>query len=174
MIKRKKLIKADTSIDYLLAIIEDARFTTIKRVENISTEELHWQYSEGWNTIGALLSHCISLSHYFSVYYILNRKFTAEEKEKYKAGLELGKYVPELITHQPIRFYIDALQDAHQQLCDAVKTLSQEDFVKQREGYDKETGCNLAWVLYHAAEDEVHHRGQISLLRKLYKKLHTV
>jgi len=172
MIERKTLIHANTSIDYLMGIVEDARITTIQRIENIPTEELHWQYSEGWNTIGALLSHSISISHYFRIYYILNEKFTDEEKKKYKPGLELGKYVPELITQQPVEFYIEALQDAHQQMCTAIKTLSEDDFLEKREGYNKETGCNLAWVLYHAAEDEVHHRGQISLLRKLYKNLH--
>jgi len=174
MIERKKIIQADTSINYLLGIVEDARVTTIQRIQNISTNELHWQYSEGWNSIGALLSHCISLSHFFRVYYIQNQKFNEEEKKKYKPGLELGKYLPELITQQPVSFYIDALQDAHQQFSEAISTLSEEDFLEKREGYNKETGCNLAWVLYHAAEDEVHHRGQISLLRKMYKQLHEV
>lgn len=174
MIKRKTLIKADTSIAYLLGIMEDARVTTLQRIENIPTEELHWQYSEGWNTIGALLAHCISLAHYFRVYYVENKKFTDDEKTKYKPGLELGKYVPELITNQPVNFYIEALQDSHQQLSEAIKNLSEEDFLKKRKGYNEETGCNLAWVLYHAAEDEIHHRGQISLLRKLYKQLHSV
>lgn len=174
MIKRKTFINADTSIEYLLAILEDARVTTIQSVENISTDELHWQFSEGWNTIGVLLSHSIGLSHYFRVYFIEENKFTPEEKEAYKPGIEMGKYIPELITDQPISFYIKALQDAHQQLSAAIKMLNKEEIFRKRAGFDKETGCNLAWVLYHAAEDEIHHRGQILLLRKLYKKQQTV
>jgi len=126
MIERKKLIQADTSINYLLGIVEDARVTTIQRIENISTEELHWQYSEGWNSIGALLAHCVALSHYFRIYYIQNQKFTEEEKIKYKPGLELGKYVPELITQEPVSIYIDALQDSHKQFSDAIKNLSEK------------------------------------------------
>jgi len=173
MIKRKTLVVADVSTVYLCSILEDARVTTIQSVENISTDELHWQYSEGWNTIGVLLAHCIALSHYFRVYFIGNKKFTQAEKEAYKPGLEMGKYIPELITQQPVNSYIEALQDALQQLCEAVKKLNKEDLYKKREGFDKETGCNLAWVLYHAAEDEIHHRGQILLLRKLYKKQQT-
>jgi len=174
MIKRKTFINADTSIEYLLAILEDARVTTIQSVENISTDELHWQFSEGWNTIGVLLAHSIGLSHYFRVYFIGGNKFTPEEKEAYKPGIEMGKYIPELITNQPISFYINALQDAHQQLATAIKTLNKEEIFKKRAGFDEETGCNLAWVLYHAAEDEIHHRGQILLLRKLYKQQQTV
>jgi uncharacterized damage-inducible protein DinB len=49
-----------------------------------------------------------------------------------------------------------------------MRQLSREDLIRKREGYDPVTGHNLAWTLYHKAEDEVHHRGQISILRKIY------
>lgn len=158
----------DHSIDYLLGILEDARFTTLQRLENISVEELHWQYKEGWNTIGVLLSHIIALENYFRIIYIDGRKMTKEETEKWLPGLEMGKYIPQLIHHKPIETYIAALEESRQFLLKALKNLSFEDFSKRIDDYDKETGCNLAWVLYHFAEDEVHHRGQISILRKLY------
>lgn len=49
--------------------------------------------------------------------------------------------------------------------------LSEEEFHAKREDHNPETGYNLAWKLYHLAEEEVHHRGQISLIRKLYRHL---
>jgi len=83
----------------------------------------------------------------------------------------MGKYISELMTDQPIEYYVEKMTESTDLLTAAVKELSEEEFHDKREGYDPETGCNLAWVLYHLAEDEVHHREQISLLRKLYRHL---
>ena len=161
---------ADHSIDYLLGIFYDARATTLRIVKDISTEELHWQIQDGWNTIGALLSHIIAIGHYFRIVFIEERELTEEENERWTAGLNLGEYVPELIADQSIEHYIELLEDNYKQVVEAVKGLDLEKFHKKQNYYDPENGSNLAWILYHLAEDEVHHRGQISLLRKLYKQ----
>jgi len=171
--KRKFLIPfgetSGQSIDYLLGIIEDARMTTLLYTRDISTEELHWQYAPGWNTIGALLSHITSAGHYFRIHFIEGKEWTASEEKEFLPGMEMGKYLPQLITNEPIAVYQERLAIARNLLEDAIRRLSVEKFHERRDGYNKETGCNLAWVLYHLAEDEVHHRGQISLIRKLYK-----
>lgn len=159
------------SIDYLLGIIFDARAVTLRLTEGISTEELHWQYTEGWNTVGALLSHIISCGHFFRIHFVENRKLNEQESAEIIPGLEMGKYIPELITNQPIEYYTEKMAAATDLLIKAINQLSEEEFHARREGYSEETGCNLAWVLYHLAEDEVHHRGQISLIRKLYRHL---
>lgn len=175
MNERKTFIRfgtaADSSIDYLLAILEDARITTLRGVVGISIEELHWQYDKGWNTIGCLLAHMVSLSHVFRISFIEGRPLTDEETEEMTPGLEMGKYIPQLITGEPIESYIAQLEASMAKMVAQVQQLSKEDFWQRIEYYDPETGSNLAWVLYHLAEDEVHHRGQISIIRKLYKHL---
>ena len=60
----------DHSLDYLIGILEDARITTLQRVERMTIHELDWQYREGWNTIGALLSHITAIEHYFRIVFI--------------------------------------------------------------------------------------------------------
>jgi uncharacterized damage-inducible protein DinB len=55
-------------------------------------------------------------------------------------------------------------------LIQALKDISFDDFTKRIDEYDPVTGCNLAWALYHMIEDEIYHRGQISIIRKLYKE----
>ncbi|MFT4525872.1 MAG: putative damage-inducible protein DinB [Bacteroidia bacterium] len=161
---------AETSIDYLLGIIEDARTTTLQRVYDLSLEELHWQYDEGWNTIGALLSHIISSAHVFRIEFIEEREMTKQESDLYVPGLEMGKFIPQLITNQTAEDYALLLAESKTLLIEQIQKLSKEDFFKKRDGYNPKTGYNLAWVLYHLAEDEVHHRGQISIVRKLFKK----
>jgi uncharacterized damage-inducible protein DinB len=160
---------SDPSIDYLVGILEDARVTTLHRVEGISDEELHWQFTEGWNTVGALLSHIIACEEYFRIFFVERRDFSPAESDQWTPGLELGQFVPRLITGEPIGGYIEKLEQSRAKLLDAIRTLDTAKFREKRVGYNPNTGFNLGWVLYHLSEDEVHHRGQISILRKLYK-----
>lgn len=172
MIERKTLIDfcatKEPSIAYLIGILEDARATTLQRVEGIATHELHWQFAEGWNTIGVLLAHIYCCAHVFRIEFIEQRKLTTEEDAKWIPGCELGKYVPQLITNEQIERYVTELEESKMQLFEKIKGLDKTAFYERREGYNPKNGYNLAWVLYHLAEDEVHHRGQISILRKLY------
>jgi len=163
---------ADPSIDYLVGILEDARVTTLQRVEGISNEELHWQFTEGWNTIGALLSHIISCEEFFRIQFVERRDLSPAENDQWKPGLELGQFVPQLITGEPLDGYVRRLEQSRSKLLDAVRSIDPVAFREKRDGYNPRTGFNLGWVLYHLAEDEVHHRGQISILRKLYKTQH--
>ncbi|WP_247236400.1 DinB family protein [Telluribacter sp. SYSU D00476] len=163
---------ADHSLDYLLGILDDVRVTTLQRVAGCTTQELDWQYREGWNTIGALLSHMTALDHYFRIEYLERRSLTEEENERWLPALDLGPYVPQLISNQPLEVYIAEMEESRHLLLEALKNLTFEDFQKRIAGYDPVEGCNLAWVLYHMAEDELHHRGQISILRKLYRDSH--
>ena len=174
MLKRRFLIDFgstdDHALDYLIGIVDDARVTTLQRVAGISVDELHWQYREGWNSVGALLSHITAIEHYFRIVFIEKRELTDAENERWLAGLEMGEHLPKLITGEPVETYIAGLAESRQLLLDALRPLTFEQFSERMEVYDPETGSNLAWILYHMAEDEVHHRGQISLIRKLYKE----
>jgi uncharacterized damage-inducible protein DinB len=160
----------DHATEYLLGILEDTRLTTIQTIRNIAVPELHWQYKEGWNTIGALLSHLTALEHYFRIEYVEGRPLTEEENKQWEPALDMGEFIPLLITSQPVEPYIDGLRDSRQQLLESMNNVTFEDLSRRIKGYDPENGCNLAWVLFHMIEDEIYHRGQISYLRKLYKE----
>jgi hypothetical protein len=98
------------------------------------------------------------------------RKLTEEENNRWEPALDMGKHLPRLIDDRPIEEYLDDLTESREMLLRSLATITFEQFAERREGYDAETGCNLAWVFYHMAEDEIHHRGQISILQKLYKE----
>lgn len=159
----------DHSLDYLQGILQDTRVTTILAIKNLSLPELDWQYREGWNTIGALLSHIVAIEHYFRIVYLDRRELTEEENDKWLPGLDMGEHLPALIKQHPIENYIAGLTASREMMLVALKNITHEDLIKRIDDYDDETGCNLAWVLYHMAEDEIYHRGQISMIRKLYK-----
>lgn len=160
----------DSSIDYLLGMFDDARATTLQRLENLSKEELHWQFASAWNSISVLLEHIIAASHYFRIWIFEKRMLSEKEEKKYRPGLDMGKYIPELIAkNKDLDYYIEELAASRKLMTEAISKLSKEDFFKKIDAYDKETGSNLAWIFYHVVEDEVHHRGQISYIRKLYQ-----
>ncbi len=177
MQKRKFIIEFDKtqdhSIDYLLGILEDARITTNQAIATIPSEEIDWQFQEGWNTIGALLSHITAIEHYFRIEFVEGRKLTDEETSKWLPGMDMGPYIPQLIKKQPIATYAAELTESRQMLVESLRNISFDDFVRRIEDYDPVTGCNLAWALYHMVEDEIYHRGQISIIRKLYKAHHS-
>jgi len=162
------------SLAYLLGILADARLVTLQIVDKLGSTEVDWQYKPGWNTIGALLDHITAIEHYFRIEFVEGRKLTAEENERWEPAMEMGPHLPELIGIKQINDYKKTLIQSREMMVTALQGLGYEDLVKRREGYDDAEGCNLAWVLFHMVEDEIYHRGQISIIRKLYKEHHGV
>jgi uncharacterized damage-inducible protein DinB len=155
------------AIEYLRGILRDARATTLDRLADLSQEELDWQYADGWNTIGALLSHFIANDHYFRILFVIGRRLTDPELDRWNPGQEMGAQLPKLLGTS-LAELLTKMEESRSELMDSLEDVTPEYFTAQREGYNPDTGFNLAWALYHLAEDEVHHRGQISMLRKLY------
>lgn len=176
MITRQFAIEKTAGNDtanFLIGALHDAPATTFKYIQNISQEELDWQPYEGWNTVGALLSHIIAGDYAFKIYFIEKREMTKEEEAKWNPGIEMGKYINELKGKSP-EYYQEELMKSFQVMKEAIQQLSTEQLLERRyDVYDKVNGSDLAWTLYHSAEDEVHHRGQISIIRKLYKQMHS-
>ena len=161
---------SDHSLDYIQGILQDTRTTTILSLKSLSVQEIDWQYKDGWNTIGALLSHIVGIETYFRIAFVEGRKLTDEENDKWQPAMDMGSYLPQLINQQPVEDYIAQLTESRELMLNSLKNITHEDLTRRIDDYDDETGCNLAWVLYHMAEDEIYHRGQISIIRKLYKE----
>ena len=175
MIERKYYVEAghrqSEIADYLLAIKHDARALTIRYLRDITQEELDWQPFEGWNSVAALLAHIIACDRYFRIAFIEERDFTKEEENEIMPGVKLGEYVTGF-NGKPLDYYLEQLNAAHQESKAAISSMKPEQFLRRRfTDYDKVNGSDLAWILFHSAEDEVHHRGQISIVRKLYKEM---
>jgi len=162
---------SDHSLDYLQGILQDARLTTILSLKNLTVAELHWQYKTGWNTIGALLSHMVAIENYFRVEFVEGRKLTDEETQRWLPAMDMGKYLPQLITGQAVEHYVAELSRSREMMLASLADVTHDDLTRRINDYDAETGCNLAWVLYHMVEDEIYHRGQISVIRKFYRDM---
>ena len=175
MLSRKYFVEARVGkselADYLLAIKHDARVMTMHYLKNITEDELDWQPFEGWNSIAALLSHIIACDRYFTIAFIEDRELTELEKNEIMPAIELGKYASGF-KGQSASYYMERLQATYEDTRKAIINMGPDALLKRRfDDYDKVKGSDLAWILYHGAEDEVHHRGQISMIRKLYQEM---
>ena len=172
---RHTYIDLDTDPDrakaFLEGVLTAARVTTIEQVADMSLKELDWQYAPGWNSVGALLAHVIAIENLFRITELENRKLTKDEALRWLPGVELGEHVSKL-RGKRIGVYLKELAKARELTLQGLDALSSEDLGRCRTGQFHPDGYNVAWVLYHHVEDEVHHRGQISLLRKLYTHIH--
>jgi len=175
MVERKFFVETAVGknevADYLLAIKHDARATTFNYIKNITEEELDWQPYPGWNSVAALLAHIVAIDHYFRIIFIEGRDFTEQEEREISPGLDLGKF-NSTFKGKPVEYYREQLQTSYEQTQKAIAGMDAGTFFKRRyDDYDKVKGSDMAWILFHGAEDEVHHRGQISIIRKLYKEM---
>jgi uncharacterized damage-inducible protein DinB len=155
------------AIEYLRGILRDARATTLERLVDVSQEELDWQYAEGWNSIGVLLNHFVSNDHYFRILFVTGRRLTDPELDRWQPGQIMGEHIPSLMG-ATLDELLAKMEESRAAFMDSIEEVDAEYFVAHRAGYNPDTGFNLAWALYHLAEDEIHHRGQISMIRKLY------
>ncbi len=160
----------DHAIAYFRGILRDTRLTTVLTVQNLTTIELDWQFKEGWNTIGALLSHISALQHYFRIIYIEKRAMTEEENDSLIPALDMGIHLPSLISGKSITDYLTELNYSLEEFLESLSTLTFEDFSEVLQNQDYGECCNLAWILFHMIEDEIYHRGQISIILKLLKE----
>ena len=175
MIERKYYVESEKgeseTADYLLAIKHDARALTLRYLRDITQEELDWQPFAGWNSVAALLSHIIACDRYFRIAFIEERDFTKEEENEIMPRVKLGEYVSGF-KEKSLDHYTEQLTAAYQETRDAIIKMKREPLLKRRfTDYDKLNGSDMAWILFHSAEDEIHHRGQISIIRKLYKEM---
>jgi uncharacterized damage-inducible protein DinB len=157
------------AVDFLLGTKKDARAVTFKYISDISEQELQWRPYENWNSVADLLWHIAAVDYCFTVFFIENRELNGDEKEKWEMAFHLdnNKHKLKNLTASELTAM---LEQTHRFSNNAIAQLDAAKLFKKRwDDYDKINGSNLAWILYHAVEDEVHHRGQISLLRKLYK-----
>jgi len=159
----------DQAIQYLAGMAQDTRQVTLSVLKHLTKEEIDWQFTPGWNTIGALLDHISAVEHFFRIEFIEGRKLTGEENKMWEAALDMGAYLPKLIGIKSPEDYRQSLTKSGSLFLKALENVTTEQFTERRKEYDDINGSNLAWSLYHKVEDEIYHRGQISMIRKLYR-----
>ncbi|PEC53468.1 integrase [Bacillus cereus] len=147
----------------LVSMMNYARYTTMQAVEGLTIEELDYLYDEEANSIGMLLYHMAAIEFYYQIH-------TFEDREPTEA--ELGDLGREKIKGNSIEFYINSLQEVRSKTIETFQSLPDEWLFQTTEfWYDKPANNYFKW--FHVFEDEINHRGQIRLIKKM-QKAHSV
>ncbi|EDL66132.1 DinB family protein [Bacillus sp. SG-1] len=167
LIKAKEGYQKNFSI--LISMMNYARFTTLADLKNVSQEEVDYRYNEDFNSIAMLLAHMIAIEKVFQK--ITFEEASEEEVHEYADTLEpavgLGEEAS-ILKGKPVDYYLDELA--------AVRRITEENFAALEDSWlYQETDFwygnkgNNFFKWFHVFEDEINHRGQIRLIRKLYR-----
>ncbi|GIN72719.1 integrase [Bacillus sp. J14TS2] len=153
----------------LLSMMNYTRVATLEEVKQLSKEELDFLYMDDANSIGMLLAHMVAVEKAYQIETFHNRQITEEEIADLNPALELGEKAREQIHGNSINYYLKELADTRKQTIETFKTLPDEWLFHQTPfWFDQPANNYFKW--FHVFEDELNHRGQIRIIKKMMVK----
>ncbi|WHY86937.1 DinB family protein [Neobacillus novalis] len=154
----------------LVSMMNYTRATTMEVVKDLSVEELDFLYDDEANSIGMLLAHMAAVEKAYQIESFENRDLTDEEVCQLNPGLDLGSSAREQIKGNTIDYYLEQLADVRNTTIETFKTLPDEWLFEQTPFWWNRPANNyFKW--FHVFEDELSHRGQIRIIKKMMRKL---
>ncbi|ASK61001.1 integrase [Virgibacillus phasianinus] len=166
--KVKEIENYSPQIGHLVSMMNYVRLTTLQAVKGLTTEQLDFLPTENSNSIGALLLHMAAVEFGFQLETFDERKPNKQEGMEWGAAYELGDQGRNEINGNPLEYYLNKLETVRN------RTLSEfqkrdDDWLYSSctwEGFQ----ANNYFIWFHTFEDEINHRGQIRIQRKLLPK----
>jgi uncharacterized damage-inducible protein DinB len=153
----------------LVSMMNYTRTITIEEVKSLTIDELDFLYAEDANSIGMLLAHMSDVEKAYQILTFHNRDLTDEEVDSLNPGLVLGTPAREKIKGNPVDFYLKRLEEVRNETLTMFKTLPDEWLFEQTPFW-WERPANNYFKWFHVFEDELSHRGQIRIIKKMIKK----
>lgn len=152
----------------LVSMMNYTRVITFEEVKNLSVEELDFLFDGEANSIGMLLAHFAAVEKVYQILTFENREPTDEEIANLNPGLDLGTAARESIHGNPIDFYLNQLNEVRNTTIETFKKLPDEWLFEQTPfWYERPANNYFKW--FHVFEDELSHRGQIRLIKKMIR-----
>lgn len=148
------------------AIMKDSREYLVEIIEGLDEEALDFTPDEDTiETIGTLLIHIAAVEWSWIFEDIDGIKM---DLERFKFGFPLRPEVdiPQ-IKGKSKQFYLDELKDIREEVFKRLCKLEDEE-LEEKVGSDEQK-YTIEWILFHIAEHEMMHIGQILLLRRMFK-----
>ena len=154
----------------LVSMMNYTRFTTLNAVKDLTVEELDYLFDEEANSIGMLLAHMAAVERVYQLITFEDRDLTEEELSRFGPALDLGNLGREKIKGNTIDFYLNELADVRNSTLEKFKSLPEEWLYEQTPfWHDRPANNFFKW--FHVFEDELSHRGQIRLIKKMMNKV---
>lgn len=154
-------------ISRLLCMMNYARSATIASVKDLTVKELDYQLDEKSNSIGALLLHMASVEFYYQKCSFEERDLTDEEYKIWLTALDLGEKGRNEIKGNDLDYYLNKLNNIREETYKLLKDKDDAWLHKESEFWGQKGNNYFMW--FHTFEDEINHRGQISLIKKRIK-----
>jgi uncharacterized damage-inducible protein DinB len=146
-------------ISRLLSMMTYVRRTTLQAVEGLNVAQIDYLVRPDGNTIGMLLAHMAAVED----------EYFLETVEKVEVAdspaLKLGEAGRAALHGQPLEHYLAELK--------RVRAQTEKGFLELGDEWLHETDMSMGILTstyfkwFHVFEDEVSHRGQIRLIRRL-------
>ena len=145
-----------------LGILLYARQTTLAAVEGLSIAELDHLHDDSSNSIGALLAHIAAVERGYHCLTFEERRPSAPEQAAWEPALTLGAEGRRLLRDKPLEHYVHELGEARRL---TLEGLAARDDAWLERPLRAAPAMNAHFAWFHAAEDEISHRGQMRWLR---------
>ncbi|QTD43343.1 DUF664 domain-containing protein [Sporosarcina sp. Te-1] len=142
------------------------RETTLDEVRGLTMEELDYLYDDNANSIGMLLAHLVSVEKVYQIMTFENRDFTEEDIQLVNPAMDLGATAREQIKGNPIEYYLTALEETRQHTINTFKELP-DSWLFEQQPFWWDLPANNYFKWFHVFEDELSHRGQIRIIKKM-------
>ena len=153
----------------LVSMMNYTRTLTLEEVKDLTVEELDFLYDEDANSIGMLLAHMAAVEKAYQIESFQNREITDEEITELNPALDLGEKARQQIKGNTVDFYVKELKDTRNKTIETFKTLPDEWLFQQTPfWFDQQANNYFKW--FHVFEDELNHRGQIRIIKKMIAK----
>ncbi|WP_432355931.1 DinB family protein [Sporosarcina sp. A2] len=151
-------------------MMEYTRVTTIAEVKDLTIPELDFLIHEDANSIGMLLAHMVSVEKAYQIDTFEKREYTEQDLEELNPALDLGEAGREQIKGNPIEFYLEQMEKTRAKTIETFRTLPDSWLFERFPFWDEELTNNyFKW--FHVMEDELNHRGQIRVIKKIMRTL---
>ncbi|WP_252501766.1 DinB family protein [Sporosarcina sp. Marseille-Q4943] len=150
----------------LASMMEYTRVTTLVEVRGLTVDQLDFLINDEANSIGMLLAHMVSIERAYQIETFEKRDFTEEDIQMLNPAIELGKAAREQIKGNPIEYYLEELEQTRIKTIDTFGTLP-DSWLFEQAPYWGGQPMNNYFKWFHVFEDELNHRGQIRVIKKL-------
>ncbi|MDN4606163.1 DinB family protein [Sporosarcina highlanderae] len=150
----------------LASMMAYTRATTLAEVRDLTVDQLDFLINDDANSIGMLLSHLVSIEKAYQIETFENRDFTEEDIQMLNPALELGDAAREQIKGKPIEYYLEELEQTRKKTIDTFGELP-DSWLFEQAPYWGGQPMNNYFKWFHVFEDELNHRGQIRVIKKL-------
>lgn len=152
-------------IGHLVSQMNYARKTTLEAVSGLTISELDFLPSKDGNSIGALLLHIAAVEVGFQIEIFESRRPNEQEMLEWGSPYSLGEKGRRDIKGYPLEFYITKLKEVRHKTLQKFATLT-DDWLYENRLWDNYSSNNY-FIWFHVFEDEINHRGQIRIIKKM-------